>query len=351
MAGAEPGDYVDLDQLHLTATASSSHTLRSFSCTRLRTRRLSLMPRSGGKDATDEHALVITSNPPRLLILKFDGSEEKGAAAAAAAAAAASAGGARGKGKVKGAVLLASLASIDELASVGGAGGGSTHISFRAERIDGYKKGPLNFALTDGSAAADVLHALQLALPRSGGGGSVGSPPARARPSRPSASPAAFAAPSEYLRVAVPPGAVAGTTLKIQAPNGSQLLIKVPAGVVPGQLIKVRVPGVAPSAPIGAPMGTPTTPMTPMSPPPPQQIAQQQLASTTLPPPAPSAAPASASGAPDVSAHLDMRWDGLVGQALEMGFDFELINTAIVAMRAEGAAPSADVLIGRLTTM
>ena len=338
MAGAEPGDYVDLDQLHLTATASSSHTLRSFSCTRLRTRRLSLMPRSGGKDAADEHALVITSNPPRLLILKFDGSEEKGAAAAAGA------GRARGKGKVKGAVLLASLASIDALASVGGTGGAnlgaaaqvapSTQISFRVERIDGYKKGPLNFVLTDGSAATDVLHALQLALPSGGGGRSAGLSPARARPSRPSASPAAYAAPSEYLRVAVPPGAVAGTTLKIQAPNGSQLLIKVPAGVVPGQLIKVRVPGLPPSAPIGAPigapMGTPTTPMTPMTPmtppPPPQQEA-----------------------APDVSAHLDMRWDGLVGQALEMGFDFELISAAIVAMRAEGAAPSPDLLIGRLT--
>jgi len=347
VAGAEPGDYVDLEQLHLTATASSAHSLRSFSCTRRRARRLSLLGKKKAPSAgADEHALVITNNPPRLLVLKFGAeSSADGGGGGADAASSPGRGGAarRGRGKVKGAVLLTTLGGVDEVATKGER---ETQITLRGDAMDGYKGGALSFVLTDGSVADDVLNAIRLALPDRARSAAAASA-ARGRNRRPSASPALItAAPvaTQFLRVAIPAGATAGTTLKIQAPNGAQLLIKVPAGVVPGQMIKVRVPSAAPTA-----LTTPYAPPPQYSPPPMStptpQPSQQQASSSASGFPS---VPSSGGGGRDVTAEQDTRWDALVGQAMEMGFEFDQITATVVTMRAEGVAPSVEGLIHRL---
>ena len=347
VAGAEPGDYVDLEQLHLTATASSAHSLLSFSCTRRRARRLSLLGKKKAPSAgADEHALVITNNPPRLLVLKFGAeSSADGGGGGADAASSPGRGGAarRGRGKVKGAVLLTTLGGVDEVATKGER---ETQITLRGDAMDGYKGGALSFVLTDGSVADDVLNAIRLALPDRARSAAAASA-ARGRNRRPSASPALItAAPvaTQFLRVAIPAGATAGTTLKIQAPNGAQLLIKVPAGVVPGQMIKVRVPSAAPTA-----LTTPYAPPPQYSPPPMStptpQPSQRQASSSASGFPS---VPSSGGGGRDVTAEQDTRWDALVGQAMEMGFEFDQITATVVTMRAEGVAPSVEGLIHRL---
>lgn len=49
------------------------------------------------------------------------------------------------------------------------------------------------------------------------------------------------------LQVQVPPGAVSGSTLQVQAPNGQLLEVVVPPGLMPGQMMIVRVPAAGPS--------------------------------------------------------------------------------------------------------